>query len=162
MAEFSSMGALALHLVAAAAAEIKCLERGLDACGKRLEETMKAEIGHYQQGIGQFEAWGELAESTEEQKARNGYPAGAPLEASGKMRESFKHERHGLELIVGSTDKKMLYHEFGTLRMVPRAVVGPAVLRNREYIRRTIGRAAVEGLIGGHAIHRMLGYDSLI
>lgn len=162
MTEFSSMGALALHLVAAAAAEIKCLEHGLDECGKRLVETMKGEIGHYQQGIGQFEAWGELAESTEASKAAKGYPAEAPLKASGDMEGSFKHERHGLELIVGSTDPKMVYHEFGTLRMVPRAVVGPAVLRNKEYIRRTIGRAAVEGLIGGHAIHRMLGYDSLI
>jgi len=162
MTEFSSMGALAIHLAAAAVTEIRCLEHGLDECGKRLVETMKGEIGHYQQGIGQFEAWGELAESTEEQKARNGYPAEAPLEASGKMRDSFKHERHGLEVIAGSTDPKMVWHEFGTLRMVPRAVVGPAVLRNKECIRRTIGRAAVEGLIGGHAIHRMLGYDSLI
>ncbi|WP_248769061.1 hypothetical protein [Pseudomonas sp. MWU12-2345] len=162
MTEFSSMGALALHLAAAAATEIKCLEKGLEQCGKHLVETMQGEIGHYQSDIGQFAAWAPLAESTEAAKAAHGYPADSPLLASGEMQGSFSSERHGLEVIAGSKDPKMVYHEFGTLHMPPREVVGPAVLRSKEYIRRRLGAAAVEGLIGGVAIHRLLGYDKLL
>ncbi len=159
--EFSSMGALALHLASAAAAEVACLEHGLEVCARRVEETARAEIGHYQQGIGPFPEWNELAESTEAEKSRKGYRADAPLEASGEMRDSISHVRHGLEAVIGATDPKMVYQEFGTQRIPPRPVMGPAVLRNREFIRRTIGAAAVEGLVGGRLIHAALGYNSL-
>ncbi|MGF6154035.1 hypothetical protein [Pseudomonas fluorescens] len=159
--EFKSLGSLALHFAQAAVAEIASLEHGLEVCAKRLEETMKAEIGHYQPGIGPFAEWAELADSTEESKAAKGYPAESPLKASGEMGDSFHHERHGLEAIIGSTDPKMVYHEFGTIKMPPRVVVGSAVLINKEFIRRTLGKAAIEGLIGGRLIHAALGYGSL-
>jgi phage gpG-like protein len=158
--EFSSLGSLALHFATAAAAEVASLEHGLEVCAQRIEATAKAEIGHYQSGIGPFPAWNDLAEATEAEKARKGYPADAPLEASGAMRDSVTHVRHGLEAVIGSTDPKLVYHEFGTPHITPRPVMGPAVLRNKEFIRRTIGKAAVQGLIGGRVIHAALGYDS--
>lgn len=159
MGEFNSLGALALHLAAQEAALLASLHNGLEKCGKRLVSTMKAEIGHYQPGAGPFAAWADLAESTEEHKAKMGYPADAPLEATGQMRDEFTHEVHGLECIAGSKDPKMVWHEFGTPKMPSRAVVGPAALTQKEFIRRTIGKATVAGLIGGQAIHASLGYD---
>jgi phage gpG-like protein len=136
------------------------LQAGLETCAVKVEQTAKAEIGHYQAGIGPFPAWADLADSTEEHKAKMGYPSDAPLEATGEMRDSITHTNHALEAVIGSTDPKLVYHEFGTLKMPARPVMGPAVLRNKEYIRRVLGLATVTGLIGGSAIHASLGYDS--
>ncbi|MHC8295321.1 HK97-gp10 family putative phage morphogenesis protein [Pseudomonas sp. LB3P58] len=158
--EFKSLGGLALHMVSQEVALLASLHAGLEKCAAKVEMTAKDEIGHYQSGIGPFPAWADLADSTETQKARMGYPADAPLEASGAMRESITHTTHMLETVIGSTDEKMVYHEFGTLKMPARPVMGPAVFRNKEYIRRVLGMATVSGLIGGLAIHKSLGYDS--
>jgi phage gpG-like protein len=158
--EFSNLGSLALHMATQEVALLASLHAGLEKCAVKVETTAKDEIGHYQSGIGPFPAWVGLADSTEAHKAKMGYPADAPLEATGEMRDSITHTTHALEAVIGSTDKKMVYHEFGTLRMPARPVMGPAILRNREYIRRVLGAATVAGLIGGSAIHASLGYDS--
>lgn len=157
--EFNSMGSLALHLLAAEALVLKEMRDGLEACAVKIEATAKTEIGHYQPAAGPFAAWADLADSTEAEKARKGYPADAPLEASGAMRESITHKTETLETVIGSTDPKMVFHEFGTMKMPARAVMGPAVFRNKEYIRRVLGQAAVRGLVGGAPIHGSLGYD---
>jgi phage gpG-like protein len=158
--EFKSLGSLALHMASQEVALLASLHAGLEKCAVRVEKTAKDEIGHYQPGIGPFPAWAELADSTEEQKSKNGYPAGSPLLASGEMQNSITHTTHVLEAVIGSTDKKMVYHEFGTLKIPARPVLGPAILRNKEYIRRVLGLATVTGLIGGSVIHPSLGYDS--
>ncbi|RVD77001.1 hypothetical protein [Pseudomonas koreensis] len=160
--DFKDLGSLALHMATAEVALLASLEAGLEKCAVKIQKTAEAEIGHYQSGIGPFPSWADLAESTETQKAKMGYPADAPLEATGEMGRSFSHFTHGLEAVIGSTDKKMVYHEFGTLKMPARPVLGPAVLRNREYIRRVLGAATVGGLIGGIGIHKALGYDAIL
>ncbi|MBC8786517.1 HK97-gp10 family putative phage morphogenesis protein [Pseudomonas fluorescens] len=160
--EFNSLGSLALHLAAQETALLASLNAGLEKCAKKVEQTAKAEIGHYQAGIGPFPAWAALAESTEEQKAKMGYPSDAPLLASGAMQGSVTHTTSVLEAVIGSTDPKMVYHEFGTPKMPARPVMGPALLTNKEFIRRTLGAATVAGLIGGSAIHAALGYDSIL
>jgi HK97 gp10 family phage protein len=75
------------------------------------------------------------------------------------MRESISHQVSGLEAALGSTDPKMVYHEFGTSKMPPRPVFGPAAFRNKEKIKTIIGEAVVTGLIGGSPIHPSLGYN---
>jgi phage gpG-like protein len=157
---FNSLGALALHMAAQEVALLASLHAGLEKCAKKVEKTARDEIGHYQSGIGPFPAWADLADSTEEQKSKNGYPAGAPLLASGDMQGSITHTTHTLEAVIGSTDEKMIYHEFGTLKIPARPVMGPAILRNKEYIRRVLGMATVTGLVGGSMIHASLGYNS--
>jgi len=160
--DFKDLGSLALHMAGQEAALLASLHAGLDKCAKRVEQTAKAEIGHYQSGISPFPAWADLADSTEEQKAKMGYPPDSPLLASGGMRASFTHSTGILEAVIGSTDPKMVFHEFGTPKMPARPVMGPALLTNKEYIRRTLGAATVAGLIGGQAIHASLGYDSTV
>ncbi|KMN20302.1 phage protein, HK97 gp10 family [Pseudomonas weihenstephanensis] len=160
--EFKSLGSLALHLAGQEAALLASLHAGLEKCAKRVEQTAKAEIGHYQAGIGPFPAWADLAESTEEHKAKMGYPPDSPLLASGSMRASITHTTSILEAVIGSADPKMVYHEFGTPKMPARPVMGPALLTNKEFIRRTLGAATVAGLIGGQAIHASLGYNSSV
>jgi HK97 gp10 family phage protein len=152
---FESLGAFAVHLLALQIEVAEALHHGLEKVATKIEKTAKAEIGHYQDAVGAFPAWAELADSTEERKAQMGYPAGAPLLATGEMKDSIGHEVEGLEAVIGSTDDKMVWHEFGTSKMPPRPVMGPAAIHNKANIEKLVGA----GLIGGDQIHAALGYD---
>lgn len=147
--EFSDLAKLAAHFATLHNAQVKSLEYALDKCAERIENTAKEEIGHYQSAVGPYPAWAQLAESTEEQKAKDGYPANSPLLASGEMQKRIQREVVGLTAIIGSTDKKLVYHEFGTIRIPPRPVMGPAAYRNKDFILKTVGHAAVVGIVGG-------------
>jgi hypothetical protein len=160
--DFKDLGSLALHMATAEVALLASLNHGLEKCAVKIEATAKDEIGFYQSGIGPFPAWATLADATEASKSLAGYPMDAPLLATGEMRNSITHTTNALEAVIGSTDEKMFYHEFGTLKMPARPVLGPAVLRNKEYIRRVLGAATVGGLIGGIGIHKALGYDATL
>mgnify|MGYP001077961367 CR=1 FL=1 len=159
MKQFDSLGAFAAHLLTTATAEAVALHEGLVAAAVEVEKSAKGEIGTYQAAIGPFPAWAPLADSTEDQKARMGYPADSPLLASGEMQESYAHEVAGLEAVIGTADPKALYHEIGTERMPPRPVLGPALLHNRERIERLIGEAAVAGILGGKLTSAQMGYE---
>lgn len=156
MRSFDSFGAFATHLVTVAAAEKIALHEGLKKAAELIEATARAEIGVYQNGVGTFQgdigmfpAWAQLAESTERQKERMGYPLDSPLLASGAMRDSFSHQVAGLKAIIGSDDPVAVYHETGTPNMPPRPVFGPAAARNEDKVLRILGEAAAAGLIGG-------------
>lgn len=147
--EFGSLAALAEHFMAETVGEAIGVQRGLERAAALIKKTAKEEIGHYQEEIAMFPAWAPLAAATEEQKARMGYPANAPLLATGELRESIVHEVGVLEATVGSIDPVMEYHEFGTSRMPARPVIGPALYRNLDAVQRLVGEAAVAGFIGG-------------
>lgn len=159
MREFGSFGAFAAHLLELELAETIALHKGLEVVGQHVEATAKAEIGEYQAELGPFPAWQELADSTEAEKARLGYPSGAPLLRTGELRDSIGHEVGRMEAIIGSTSDVMVYQELGTPTIPPRPVLGPAALHNKETIEAILGAAAVSGLIGGERIHSALGYD---
>lgn len=144
-----SMLDFALHMAAAEVAWRGAKHRALEKASRVIEDAAKAEIGHYQPQVGPFPAWAPLAESTEQHKAAMGYPAGAPLLATGDMRENISHQVEGNEAAVGSPDDRAVYHEFGTSRMPPRPIFGPAVFRNEERIQRILGGAIVEGVLHG-------------
>lgn len=154
-----SLGEFAVKLIELQAAEVIALQHGLEKVSKLVEQTAKAEIGQYQDAIGPFPAWAPLADSTEAQKARMGYPADAPLLATGEMRDSIEHSVHDLEAEIGSNSDKMVWQELGTDKIPPRPVLGPAAYRQRHKIERILGHAAVTGLLGGTGITPSLGYD---
>lgn len=158
---FDSLADFALHFAAIHSEQERAIADGLEAVALKIETTAKAEIGQYQGSVGPFPGWERLADSTEQQKIAKGYPSDAPLLASGEMRDSFTHEVSGMEAIIGSTDPKMVFHEFGTAKMPPRPVLGPAVVHNGDFIKKIIGKAVVNGLVGGARIHPSLGYDDL-
>lgn len=160
--EFDDLASFAFHLAQAAARELVVLEAGLEECAAHVEKLAKDEIGHYQNSVGPSPAWAGLADSSEQQAA-HGYPVDAPLFASGEMQGAITHEVSGLEAATGVKDddagKKLIYHEFGTSKMPAQPVLGPAAFRSKEFIIRTIGHAAVSGVIGGEHIHSSLGYE---
>lgn len=159
MKELNGFLGAALHFAALDVAIHERMKEGLSVVAQRIEDTARAEIGHYQDAIGPFPEWDPLAQSTEEDKARLGYPLDAPLLRTGETRDSFSHQVDGLEAVIGSTDEKLVFHELGTSKIPPRPVLGPAVERNGKFIKRIIGRAVVSGFVGGSSIHASLGYD---
>ncbi len=85
-----------------------------------VRDRAKAAIGTYKYG------WPQLAESTQEERARAGVPPNEPLLISGKLRDSISAtvEMHGKEsgvARVGSTEQLAVWQELGTSRIPPRS-----------------------------------------
>jgi len=160
--DFNSLASFASHLVAREVATVVALGAGLEVVAKKIEATAKDEIGHYQPATGPFPEWAPLADTTEAEKARLGYPSDAPLLREGQLRDSIEHEVSGLEAVVGSKSDIAAYQEFGTKTIPPRPFIGPAAFRNQKDIEKAVGAAAVLGLAGGNPIAQSLGYDMQI
>lgn len=159
MREFESLAQLAEHFAATSVSIVVAEQKALKKCAKLIETTAKEEIGEYQPAVGPFPSWAPLAEATEADKARRGYPLDAPLLREGDLRDSIEHEVEGLEAVIGSKSDIAAYQEFGTDKIPPRPFIGPAAFRNKQKIQRILGEGIVEGLAGGSVIHRALGYD---
>lgn len=159
MREFESLGQFAEHLATRAVAVAVSEQKALKECAKLVEKTAKEQIGEYQPAVGPFPSWAPLADSTEAEKARLGYPADAPLLREGDLRDSIEHEVQGFEAVIGSKSDIAEYQEFGTSKIPPRPFIGPAAFRNKKKIQRILGAGVVEGLVGGDVIHHALGYD---
>lgn len=133
--------------------------KALERVAVKVENTAKAEFGHYQPETGPFPAWAELAESTKEERARLGYSENDPLLRTGDLRDSIEHEVAELEAVIGTGSDIAEYHEFGTSKMPPRPFMGPALVRNHDTIIDELGGAVVRGMIGKDVIHNALGYN---
>ena len=148
--EFDSFGSFALHLLVIEHELHARTRRALERALVVIEKDAKKQIGYYQGEVGEFPAWAPLADSTEAEKARLGAPPNAPLLRHGLMYASFGHTvESDTEGVVGSTDPTMIYHEFGTSKMPPRPVLGPAAIKSRVKIQRLLGHALIEGILGG-------------
>jgi hypothetical protein len=153
MAEKLIAAEVAIHVGARAA---------LERVSAKVEKTAREEIGTYQDAIGPFPAWAELADSTKEDRVNQGYSENDPLLRSGELQNSMGHEVHDLVGTIGSTSDIMVYQEFGTANIPPRPVLGPAVLHNHDAIIKELGGAVVNGLIGRNVIHPSLGYADTV
>jgi hypothetical protein len=160
--EFPTLGHLADHFLRETAGELvivrEAIQPGLDAASALIEKEAKAEFGTYQQGIGPFGDWPELADATKEDRVRQGYPENEPLLRSGELRDSIEREVDHFEATVGSKSEIMLYQELGTQRIPPRPVLGIALQRCWPQIQALIGKAAAAGFCGGGPINRP-GYE---
>lgn len=130
-------------------------EIGLNKVAEHIEHVAKEEFGEYQPAVGPFPAWAPLAPTTLAGwgpfpgKEQLGYaPPDNPLVREGDLRDSISHEVHALEAFIGSPDERMPWFEFGTSRMPPRPVLGPAAESSKAVIEKLIGAALVVGLIG--------------
>lgn len=159
MREFSDMGKFAAHLAKQAVIGVVALEAASEAIGRHVEKVAKAEFGHYQDEVGPFPAWPELADSTKEDRLKQGYTENDPLLRSGELRDTISHKSSALEVVIGSTDDVMIYHEFGTSKMPARPVLGPAAHNSKHVIEELVGAAIVTAVVGGNPVHPALGYD---
>ncbi len=131
---------LARHLEEAAVAVKPSLEVALGAIGAHTVEVALAMIGH------EHANWPPLAASTLAHKKAN-----TPLLETGEMRDSIKAAviAPELELLVGSTDPKSKWHEYGTRKIPPRPFIGPSAIASLPFAEKTLGETAVKLLTRG-------------
>lgn len=148
MKEFNSPGAFARHLLKLAAMMPEVDRHIVQASAEEIRDTAAGMIGQYQKAVGPYPAWQELADSTEEEKARSGYSLEAPLLRTGEMQKSIEYTAERNEAAVGSNDQNMIYHELGTEKIPPRPVLGPAGIHSRERVMKIAGKTTLAWLSG--------------
>lgn len=149
MSDISTIGHMIAHLAVMDAQVTLQLRHGLKKCAVAIEGTAKSEFGVYQGEVAPFAGWAPLAEATQKQRVSLGYTPDDPLLRSGELHDSISHQVDGLEAVIGSESDVMVAQELGTDRIPPRAVLGPAAIRNKALIVRTLGHAVAEGLLYG-------------
>lgn len=122
--------------------------RAMTRAAKIIEAEAKREIGHYQGQIGPFIAWPELADSTKDDRVRQGFTENDPLLRTGGLRDSISHAVGDREAAVGSNDDKAVWQELGTRTIPPRSFLGGAAMRKGPDVARTLGAAPVIALVG--------------
>lgn len=115
---------------------------------KLVQAVAKHKIGVYQPEVGPFPEWEELADSTEFEKARLGYPVDAPLLREGNLRDSIVYECTAMTFLVGSESKIAIYQEFGTKTIPPRPFIGPALFETMPDIMKIFGNSIERALSG--------------
>jgi len=92
--------------------------------------------------------WPPLAAVTIERKGMN-----SPLLDTGEMKDSITHNSDAKEAHVGSNNKKLLYHEFGSINKPwnttnpARPVLGLAVIKAEPAITAAVGRVTMTRLV---------------
>lgn len=149
------IGAVAGATMAVRAAEKRALERA----ARIIEAEAKDEIGTYQGAIGPFEPWAPLAEATQADRVRQGFPADEPLLRTGQMRASIGHAVGDREAVVGSNDDRAVWQELGTRTIPPRSFLGGAALRKAPEAARAMGAEVVAALVGPGVAGTLISRD---
>lgn len=156
---FSSFGQMAAQIALLEIGTLVALHEGLEVVAQHVEKKAKAEFGRYQDEVGPFPEWAQLADATQDERERLGFTPNDPLLRTGELKDSIGHKVEALEAVIGSTSEIMPFHEFGTAKMPPRPVLGPAAFTSKKKIESVLGAALVTGLVGGSGVHPSLGYD---
>jgi phage gpG-like protein len=145
---FTSFLEAAVHCGEMALAVHEAEKLSLEKATKLLQKKAKEKFGEYQPEAGPFVAWAELAESTKQDRERQGYPDDEPLLRSGDLRDSVQREVHNSEGFVGSNSDVAVYQELGTKNMPPRSTFGSTAAENMKVIVAIVGEGAVMALVG--------------
>ncbi len=142
------MADFATHLVTVAVAVHKAEQHILENAAVMVEKRAKEKIGGYQDQVGPFIAWPELAESTKADRVKQGYPEDEPLLRSGEMRDSIEHTVQGNVAQIGSNSDIAVYQELGTEHIPPRSFLGGAAAEAVPKILELTGKTMVAALVG--------------
>lgn len=141
--------------------------KGLEAAAVIVETEAKAELGTYQGPAPPFAGWAELADSTKDERIRQGFPENDPLLRDGLLRDNIAHvvEMNGFSgtAYVGVPDKEVQHtyqskpvnigevaeaQELGTPHIPPRTFLGGALVRKEQEVAEEIGTRVVKALVG--------------
>ncbi len=122
--------------------------RGMERVARIVENEARSVVGHYQDAVGPFAAWQELADSTKDDRVRQGFTENDPGLRTGEMRDSIQHVSDKENAVIGSDDDKLVWFELGTSKQPPRSVLGTAVIHKEEAIKAVLGSAVVKALVG--------------
>lgn len=162
MKTLGSLAELAYELEKGTLGAILSAQHAMHQAAKVVQHDAQERIGQYQAATGPFDAWEELAESTQKDRVNKGYTPDDPLLRDGTLRDSIEVEAAPMEAVIGSKLDIAAYQEFGTATVPPRPFLGPAAFDNTEKIQKLIGKAVVQGLSVGQVVSPLLGYDMTI
>lgn len=152
MPEFKSFGDLAKHLERVSKVMPRETAKTLEKIGKHVEQVAKDKIGHIQQASGEFNAWEDLKDATQQVHIQaivdgDAAPDAGPNSAlliKGDLRAGLKHsvEKSGREqtLTVGSESQIAFWQEMGTDTIPPRPSIGPAMSESEHMSRELLGQ----------------------
>jgi hypothetical protein len=147
MVEFSIDG-MAKQFLSLSVGGVILDEAMLEYVGVTVEKAAKDKIGEYQGQAGQFVGWAQLADSTMDDRVRQGFSEDEPGLRSGKMRDSIEHKVGFQEVQIGSDDDNLVWFELGTVKQPPRSVLGGAAFEEAPKIVEHLGVAMEAFLIG--------------
>lgn len=129
------------------------LKASLQVIGKAVKQEAISSIGSYQSGIAPYPAWKPLAQATLDRKHRMGEGMGhpnTPLYARGNFKKDIGYRVEGSRMAVhiGSNVDYVVHNEYGTHKIPPRPVFGPAALRAVPKVLDAVESAVVYGLAG--------------
>jgi HK97 gp10 family phage protein len=148
MKSFDSFGGLAKHLLETVVAQHEMQQKGLEKAARVVEKRAKEKIGEYQDQVGPFIAWPELADSTKADRLRKGFSEDEPLLRTGAMRDSIEHMVVDNAAYVGSNSDIAVFQELGTSKMPPRSFLGGALAEKTDDVCEIIGESTYNALIG--------------
>lgn len=130
------------EILNAAAARVKTgLVEPTDALMAEVATDAKAVIGTYAYG------WPQLAEATQDDRERKGFPRNEPLLRKGGLKGSIQHlasaAPEGADGLIYSDEKKALWAEMGTRTQPPRSFLMRSLLRAAGKIEKIYGEFAV-------------------
>lgn len=147
---FDSPGKFAAYFTRTLEKEVAFIDLSLKKIGKIVTKKAKSEFGEYQPTTGPFSQWPQLADATQRERIELGYTPNDPLLRSGDLRDSISYvvDLKDLSVYIGSTSDIMPDHEFGTVRIPARPVLGPALFTEKKKIKEVIAAGFVTGLTG--------------
>jgi hypothetical protein len=139
-----SLGEFARMLTDAAIANEAEGQGVVKAC-KVVQAKAKSYIGSYDHPGN----WGQLAQATQEDRARRGFPANEPLLRTGELRDSLKIDapyRNGAETYgyVYSASPIAKYQELGTVSIPPRPFLSTAAMECEPRVHAILAKAFFE------------------
>lgn len=119
----------------------------LEKAAKIIEKEAKRVIGTYD-----YE-WPQLAERTQEERARLGFSENEPLLRTGELRDSISTNivKRGEEATIGSSLKRAIYQELGTATIPPRSFLVQAAVHKEKEIYEKTGARVTTTIVTGRA-----------
>lgn len=170
MMEFKSPGAFAAHLQRTLPRLTEAEFAGVRAGVEMWRDEAKAVLGDYQrENTGPFEPWQELADATQEERGKQGYPENDPLRRQGLLHDNIEASAEGREGAMGVPDREVKHEyqenpvnigevaealELGTRSSPPRSFLGMTAFRYGASAAALIGSMVAAALAGMTAARR--------
>lgn len=138
MQEFQSFGLFGKHLAKVAAIGEAVTHEAAKAGAQHIANDAKARIGEYQDAVGPYPAWANLAPATVQDRIAKGFTPDDPLLRTGELQESIQVVAEGNTAGAVSDDMVALYQEMGTATIPPRPFLGPAGYDSKKGIERVM------------------------
>ncbi|MDR3538807.1 MAG: hypothetical protein P4L71_20090 [Acetobacteraceae bacterium] len=145
MREFQDIASFLRHMTGVAALLSEAGALGVKDGAEIVAKEAKAELGRYQEQVGPFVGWAELADYTKDERVKLGFSENEPGLRDGAMRDSIgvATARGGggeHQAVAGSNDQNLEWFEGGTAKQPPRPVLGGSAYRKEALI--------VEAMVG--------------